>query len=160
MCQPMPTGRYICWEFHAVLHRFKPRSIKVRCFENMIKVFFQSSRAECEIEKFYTTGTQQIIDCFSVDGFCGHCSTVFEALRCFYHFCGCQEVQPGLTEEDNVRRNIKKELDELRQCHLGKNVHTQWWIVWLHLMWCTSSRELRRKVWSVSTGFQNALVSR
>ena len=102
-CQPMPTGLYTRWEFNADLHRFKPRSNKARSFENMVMAFFQSSRPECKIESFYTIGTQRKIDCFSVDGFCGHCSTVFEALGCFYHFCECQEVQPGLTEEDIVK---------------------------------------------------------
>ena len=29
-------------------------------------------------------------DCFSVDGFCSHCNTGFDAMGCFYRFCLCQ----------------------------------------------------------------------
>ena len=86
MCQPMPTGLYTRWEFNADLQRFKPRSNKTRSFENMVMAISQNSRPECSIESFYTTGTQRKIDCFSVDGFCSHCNTIFEALVCFYQF--------------------------------------------------------------------------
>ena len=41
---------------------------------------------------------------------------VSEAPSCFYHFCECQEVQPGLTEEDIVKRPRREEMDELRRC--------------------------------------------
>ena len=33
-----------------------------------------SNEQECEIESFFTTGRQKKIDCFSVDGFCYHCT--------------------------------------------------------------------------------------
>ena len=33
-------------------------------------------------------------DCFSVDGFCSHCNTVFEAMGCFYHFCPVKSCVP------------------------------------------------------------------
>ena len=118
MCQPMPTGLYTRWEFNADLQRFKPRSNKTRSFENMVMAFFHNSRPERNIESFYTTGTQRKIDCFSVDGFCSHCDTIFEALGCFYHFCECQEVQPCLTDEDIVKAQRKREMDELRQSYL------------------------------------------
>ena len=118
MCQPMPTGLYTRWEFNADLQRFKPRSTTTRSFENMVMAFFQNSRPECNLESFYTTGTQRKIDCFSVDGFCSHCNTIFEALGCFYHFCKCQEVQPCLTDEDIVKGQRKREMDELRRSYL------------------------------------------
>ena len=80
MCQPMPTGLYTRWEFDSDLQRFKLRTNKARSFENIVMTHFQNSRPDCNIESFYTTGTQKKIDCFSVDGFCGHCDTIFEAL--------------------------------------------------------------------------------
>ena len=58
------------------------------------------------------------IDCFSVDGFCSHCNTVFEAMGCFYHFCPCQEMRPSLTEDDIQRGSKKRELDALRRHYL------------------------------------------
>ena len=85
--------------------------------------FFQSSRPECKIEIFYTTGTQRKNNCFSVDGFCGHCNTVLGALGCFCLSCEYQEVQLGLTEEDILKGHRNRELDELRRCFLrGKIV--------------------------------------
>ena len=75
----------------------------------------QGTRPECEIESFFTTGRQKKIDCFSVDGFCSPCNTVFEAVGCFYHFCPCQELCPSLTEEDILRGSKKRGLDALRR---------------------------------------------
>ena len=86
MCQSMPTGFYTRWEPKVDLQRFKPRSNKTRSFENMLLRFFQNSRPECNIESFYTTETQRKIVSFSVDGFCRHSNTIFEALGCFCHF--------------------------------------------------------------------------
>ena len=97
------------------LYRFKPRSNKTRYFDIMVKGFSQSSRPECKKESFCITRTQRKIDCFSVDGFRGHCNTVFEAFGCFYHFCECEEVQPGLIWEDIVKGHKKREVDKLRR---------------------------------------------
>ena len=58
------------------------------------------------------------IDCFSVDGFCSHCNTVFEAMGCFYHFCPCRELRSSLTEEDIQRGSKKRELDALRRHYI------------------------------------------
>ena len=69
-------------------------------FENMVKSYFQRTRPECKIESFHTKGRQKEIACFSVDGFCCHCNTVFEAMGCFYHFCHCRKLRPSLIEED------------------------------------------------------------
>ena len=38
--------------------------------------------------------------------------TIFEALGCFYHFCECQKVQPSLSDEDIVKTQKKREMDE------------------------------------------------
>ena len=98
MCQPMPTGLYTRWDFHSKTSGFTPQENKTRSFQNMGMSYFQRTRRECETESFFTTGRQKKIDCFSVDGFCSHCNTVFEAIGCFYHFCSCEEQLPSLTE--------------------------------------------------------------
>ena len=95
---------------------------------------FQRTRPDCKNENFYTTGRQKKTDCFSVDGFCSHCNTVFEAMGCFYHFCPCQELRPSLTEEDIKRSSRKRELDELRRGYIREKVFNvtgmwdcEWW---------------------------------
>ena len=115
MCQPMPTGLYTPWDLDTEIGRFIPRQNKTRSFENMVLSHFQRTRPECEIKSFFTTGRQKKVDCFSVDGFCSHCNTVFEAKDCFYHFCACQELRPSLTEEDVERGSKKRELDASRR---------------------------------------------
>ena len=96
--------------------------------------FFQSLRPECKIESFHTTGTQRKNYCFSADGICGRCSTVFEALGCFYHFCDSQEIQPGLKEEDVVKGHRNKERHELRWCYLREklSIIEMWECQWKH----------------------------
>ena len=85
-----------------------PRQNKTRSFENMVLSYFQQTRPECRIESNVTTGRQKKIDCFSVDGNCNHCNTVFEAMGCYFHYCPCQEARPSLTDNENMR-GIKKE---------------------------------------------------
>ena len=93
-----------------------------------------SNEPECEIESFFTLGRQKKNDCFSADGFCSHCNTVFEAMGCFYHFCPCQQLRPSLTEEDIQLGSKKRELDALRRHYIqekGFKVieiwECQWW---------------------------------
>ena len=86
--------------------------------------FIQRTRPDCKIQIFYTTGRQKKIDHFSVDEFCSHCNTVFEAMGCFFHFCPCQELRPSLTEEDIKRGSRKRELDELRRCDIQEKGFT------------------------------------
>ena len=81
----------------------------------MIMSYFQRKRPDCKIESFYTRGTQKKIDCFTVDGFCALCKTVFEARGCFYHYSPRQEARPSLTEEDIGRGNKKREMDQMRK---------------------------------------------
>ena len=114
MCQPMPAGLHTRWDLDSETSRFTPRQNKTRSSENMVMSFFQRTRPECEIESFFTTGRQKKIDSFSFDGFGSHCSTVFEAMICFYHFCPCQKLRPSLTDEDIQRGSQKRELDALR----------------------------------------------
>ena len=85
--------------------------------------YFPRTRPDRKIESFYNTGRQKKIDCFSVDAFCSHCKTVFEAMGCFYHFCPCQELCPILNE-DVKRGSRKRELDELRRGHIQQKGFT------------------------------------
>ena len=80
MCQPMPTGPYTRWEYDTETNMFKPQQNKSRKFENIVMSYFQGQKPDCNIESFYTTGTQEMIDCFKADGFCTHCNTVFEGM--------------------------------------------------------------------------------
>ena len=84
----------------------------------MVMSYFQHTRPDSKNDSFYTTGRQTKIDRFSVDGFCSHCNTVFEAIGCFYQFCPCQELPPSLTEEDIQRGSKKRGLDALRRHYI------------------------------------------
>ena len=130
----MPSGLYTRWDFDSETSRCTPRQNKTRSFENVIMSYFQRTRPECETESFFTTGRQKQIDCFSVDGFCSHCNTVFEAVACFYHFCPCQELRPSLTEEDIKRSSKMRELDVLRRHYIQEKSfkviemwECEWW---------------------------------
>ena len=118
MCQEMPTGLYTRWEFDTDSQKFRARTNRSRTFENMVMSYLQSQRSECKIESYYTTGKQKKIDCFSVDGFCTHCNTGFEAMSCYFHFCPCQEAKASLSEEETQRGIRKREHDELRRDYL------------------------------------------
>ena len=136
MCQPMPTGLYTRWEYDTESNRFKPQQNKSRNFENMVTSYFQRQRPDCKIESFYTTETQNKSDCFKVDGFCGHCNTVFEDMGCFYHYCPCQEARPSLTEEDIERGNKNREMVQMRKQYIkekGYNVVEMWECEWWNL---------------------------
>ena len=59
-------------------------------------------------------------DSFTMDGFCGHCQTIVEALGCYYHFCPCRETQPSLDKEEFENGIRKRESDKLRKLYLEK----------------------------------------
>ena len=80
MYQLMPTGLYTQCEYDSETKRFTALQNKSRSFETMVLLYFQHSRPDCKIESNVTTGRQKKIDCFSVDGICYHCNTVFEAI--------------------------------------------------------------------------------
>ena len=145
MCQSIPTGLYTRWDIDSGTGRFTPRQNKTRSFENMVMSYFQRTRPDCKIESFYTTGRRKKIDRFSVDGFCSHCNTVFEAKGCFYHFCPCQELRSSLTEED-IKRGRRRELDELRRSYIqekGFTVIEMWECEWWSLYKTTSNVKLQ-----------------
>ena len=119
-CQPMPTGLYTRWEYDSETKRFTARHNKSRSFESMVLSYFQQSRPVCKIESNVTTGRQKRIDCFSVDGICYHCNTVFEAMECYYHYCPCQEARPSLTDTDIERGMKKRQQVEMRRDYIQK----------------------------------------
>ena len=84
---PCPPCHYTRWHIVSETSRFTPRQNKTRSFEKMIMSYFQRTRPDCKIESFYTTDRQKKYYRFSVDGFCSHYNSVFEAMGCFYHFC-------------------------------------------------------------------------
>ena len=122
MCKHMPSGLHTRWDFDSETSRFTTRQNKTRSFENMVMSYFQRTRPECEIESLYTTGRHKKCDCFSVDGFCSHCKTVFETMSCLYHLCLCHELRPSLTEESFQRGSKKRELDALRRHYVQEKV--------------------------------------
>ena len=134
MCQPMPTGLYTRWEYDSETKRFTARQNKSRSFENIVLSYFQQSRPDCKIESIITTGGKKKIDCFSVDGICYHCNTVFEAMGCYYHYCPCQEARPSLTDTDIERVMKKRQQDEMRRDYIQQTGYQiveiwecEWW---------------------------------
>ena len=133
MCQEMPTGLYTRWQLDTNSQKFKARTNKSRTFEIMVMSYLQSQRPECLIESYYTTGKQKKIEFLSVDGFCAHCDTVFEAMGSYFHFCPCQESRASLSEEEMQRGIRKREHDELRRDYLrnqGYNIVEVWECKW------------------------------
>ena len=102
----------------------------------MVLSYFQQSRPDCKIESNVTSGRQEKIDCFSVDGICYHCNIVFEAMVCYYHYCPCQEGRPSLTDTDIERGVEKRQQDEMRRDYIQEKGYQivemrecEWWIL-------------------------------
>ena len=55
----MTTGLHTHWDLESETSRFTSLQNKTRSFENIVMSFFQRSRAECEIESSFKTGTQE-----------------------------------------------------------------------------------------------------
>ena len=97
----------------------------------MVMSNFQATRPECKIESYYTTGKQKKIDCFSVDGYCDHSKTVFEAMGCYFHFV--IEARPSLIDDDIKSGTTKREMDELRKDYIrekGYSIEEMWECSW------------------------------
>ena len=123
MCQAVPTGLYTRWQLDLESGNFKPCQNRTRGFENKVMSYFQRVRPQCKVESSYATGTQKRNDAYSVDGFCGHCNTVFEAMGREHHYCLYQEARPSLTKEE-IKRGVKKrELDELRKQYIQEKCY-------------------------------------
>ena len=115
MCQPMPTGLYTRGNYDSECQKLMPRQNKTRSFENMILSYFQQTRPECGIESNVAIARQKKIDCFSVDGICNHCNTVFEAMGFYFHYCPCQEARPSVTYNEIMRGIEKREQGQMRK---------------------------------------------
>ena len=104
--------------------KFTPRQNKTRSFENMVMSYFQRFRPQCEVEsfKFLHDRYTEKVDAYKIDGFCGHCNTVFQAMGCFYHFCPCQEAHLSVTDEKLLRGNKKKARRTTRTKYTGKGL--------------------------------------
>ena len=133
MCKPMPTGLYTRWNYDSESQKFLPRQNITRSFENMVLSYFQQTRPECKIESNVTTGRQKKVDCFSVDGICNHCNTVFEAMGGYFYYCPCQEARPSLTDNEYKKRIKKREQDQMRKeyiQHRGYKIIGMWECKW------------------------------
>ena len=134
MCQEMPTGLYTRWEIDTEKKKFIPIQNRRRRFENMVMDHLQNTRSDCKIQSIYTTGNLHKIDNFSVDGFCGHCNTVFEAMGCFYHGCDCQMVKKEANANIVKRWHERRKFDaERKNFIIGKGYEivevseSLWW---------------------------------
>ena len=94
------------------------RQNKTRSFESMVLSYFQQIRPECNIESNVTTGRQNKIECFRVDGNCNHCKTVFEAMGCYFDYCSYQEARLSWTDNEITRGIKKKGQDQLRKKYI------------------------------------------
>ena len=83
VCQAMPTSLYTRWHLNLETNRLTLRQNKTRSFKSMSMSHFQRTRPDCKTDSFHTTGRRNKIDCFSVDAFCSHFSTLFKALGYF-----------------------------------------------------------------------------
>ena len=92
----------------------------------------------CRNESLCTTGTKKNIDGFNAGGICSKCSTVLEAMGCFYRYFLCQEALLVLTEEDDQPgTKNKRELGEMRRQYNGEKGYTvvemeecEWWKIY------------------------------
>ena len=116
--QDMPTGMHTSWDYNKETQNFKARQNRFQTFENMVKSYFRATRPECKIENYYTTGLQKKIYCFSVDGYCNHCLTVFEAMGCYFQFCLLNQARPSITDDEIKRGTKKRATDELQKGYI------------------------------------------
>ena len=107
MCQALPTGLYTRWNYDSESQKSMPRQNKTGSSQSMVFSYFQQTRPECQIESNVKLGRQKQDGCFSADGFCNHCNTVFELMGCFFHYRPCPEARPPLTD-NKIIRGIKK----------------------------------------------------
>ena len=136
MCQPKLTGLNTRWEYDSEIRIFTARQNKSRFFENVVLSYFQRSRPDCKIESIVTLGRRKKIDCFSVDGICYHCNSVFEAMGCYYHYCSCQEARPSLRYTD-IERGVKKQQQDERRRDYPQQKGFQNVEIWQCEWWCS-----------------------
>ena len=90
----------------------------------MVISYFQPVGPQCKVKSFSTRRVhRKKTDVYGVDGFCGHCNTVFEVMGIFYHYFPCQEACLFLTEKQ-IQRGFKKwKLDELREQYIQEKCY-------------------------------------
>ena len=59
-------------------------------------------------------GTQTKIDCYSVNGICGHCDTIFEVFGLLLSFCEFPGLQPVVIDGNIVKGQQRRETDDIR----------------------------------------------
>ena len=118
MCQDMPKCLYTRKEFKTDMQKFTARHNRSLKFKVMVMSFYQETRTECKIERFFPSRKQKIIYCFSVDDYCDHCKTVFEAVGCYHYFFFCQEPCLSLTDQDIGRDSKMREMADMRREYL------------------------------------------
>ena len=69
----------------------------------MVAYCLQSQRPEWAIEIYYTTGTQNKIDCFNVEGYCADCNKFFELMDFYSPICSWQEDIAGMPQKETQR---------------------------------------------------------
>ena len=89
-------------------------------------------RPQCILESLYTTGIQK--KNYSVDGFCGHCNTVFQAMRYFINNITRVKKLVHLSLRSKFKEALKKELGVLQKQYIQEKVHDvieiyecDWW---------------------------------
>ena len=126
MCQPMPTALYTRWNYDYESQNFMPRQNRTRSFENTVLSYFQQNCPECKIESNITSGRQKKIDCFSVDGICNRCNTVFEAMGCYFPYCACHETRPLLTDNEIMRGKKGETTPKAQRIYPTEQIQNFW----------------------------------
>ena len=125
----MPIGLYTRWNYDSETQKILRRQNKTRSFENIVLSCFQQTRPDCKIESIVTNSRQRKIDCFSVDGICSHCNTVFEARGFYFQYCRCQKSRSSLTHNEIMRGLRLREQDQMRKEYIeqkGYKVSGMW----------------------------------
>ena len=133
MMKEMPTGPYYIWEYSNDSNKYHRQKPTRSMFELMVFTYLQEQKPNCQIKSQFTARRQKRFGPFSVDGYCQHCETAFEADGCFFHFCACQDHKHH-SEEELKRGLVRRERTVKRKQYLqslGLQVVTirecQWW---------------------------------
>jgi very-short-patch-repair endonuclease len=125
MTQQMPVGLHTRWKLDAESQKFKPQRNGKLSFENRVMAYHQHQRPNCKIVSTTTTGNQERIGPYLVDGLCNHCNTVFEANGCWFHCHDCREYEGDLVEKAEKKRKSDRERREYLEAK-GYQVVVTW----------------------------------
>ena len=79
--------------FHKACQKSDHQLNQARTFENLVITFFQRIRPECQMDSFYTTGTQKNMKCSRRYGLCACWNAMIEGLVFFNFYCSSHEAQ-------------------------------------------------------------------